>query len=251
MKNIKEVASSFALLDWYCVDLGDLSEYESSVKYYCEETGVPFHDNDLQGCSRAAYEVKPELMLSNIEYYKECEDYLTYWLANSEECENDIKSCVDAICNYTKELEDSSYYEVMKSLQDKFLSEDTKLLHVAYAVSHEYYKYLNNEIFFISNSAGIVGVPSSALYLDFEKSLGKYIAHAEFLEKGEWDGYTLAFNKDTDGCVVVSFYNYKDVFSPERNILLKDTHISYKITSENALIEAETLAHVINLLVEV
>lgn len=265
---IKEVAKAAAYLHLELMDMGD--SFECEVEMLCQEAAVLF-DRDCE----AFYEDEEYLNKKCKEAYEillpsKKDDRLSYFVEtlveNEEYFVNNLKfvkssniathptfQAMLVIANFLTSQEESCFVhlskaeteEKMRNLLWRFLQLDMEVIHTGYVVSSEYWRYLDSNYYFRSNTSYKVGyVPGDE---DMESTLGGYVAHACLMKPGDYGyfdcGYAVGYTRKNEVLVAHLYRVYKK--EKKKDFTVKDTGVELVLT-ENHEENARKIAEMIN-----
>lgn len=228
----REVAKHMAHLHYDLIDLGD--SFSQDVEMLCEDANVVYDEESREYEEDELYlhkkcEEAYEVLLDDEGYVQSFVDTLEEYTyihilgLNYEDCndilEHPILRDILSFAGYVAALPEEFFVTRSKEETKKILNEiiweflvlDMEVIRMGYLVSDEYWKYLNPEYYFISNTADKVGlVPDREME---ERKHGDYAAHVTLSRSGDYGyidcGYAIIYGKNYSGQVVGRIFEYK------------------------------------------
>lgn len=255
-----ELAKAFTYIDIERLDMGD--SHKEIVEFLCEKAEVDF-DSECSEEDEHYYEKKSveayekmikdgriqEIIGSIVDEIYDNFDYLRIVMVYHENKFADIMEhpTVKAICmidDYIQSIHNEAvcsqeHCSKIRELKEKLLSTDIELCYIGHVVGQSYFRYLNPEYYFISNTAFTVGHILSED--ETERELGEYTIHAEVLstlrKNGGDQGYTIAFNRE-NGNIMAHIYAFTKTYEP-LNMTHSDTGCKMRVDTTNIEISAK------------
>ena len=231
-----ELAKALTYIDIERLDMGD--SYEEVVDFLCEKAEIDF-DSECSEEDEHYYEKKSieayekmikdgsiqEILGSIVDEIYDNFDYLRRVMVYHEYKSADIMEhpTAKAIClinDYIQNIHNEvvcskEHCSKMRQIKETLLSTDIELCHIGHSIGHSFFRYLNPEYYFISNTAFTVGHILSED--EPERELGEYTLHAEVLsslrKSGDTQGYVVSFNRENEN-IVAHIYSYTQRYNP-------------------------------------
>lgn len=255
---ISKVAHALTFIDLEFLDMGD--SHKEIVKEICYEGNVEFDEDK-------ADEDENYLQEKSVEAYISClETDSVSWILSFIDCMYDnldnlvtrmVFTRIDAgkvhptveaahvideyISKISSDIPSDVYFSKAKEIKETLESIDIELCYVAHDIGYSYFRYLDPEYYFISNTCFTVG---HILCKDeSEYDLGEYILHASLRNKNNY-GYTVAFRREDENIMAHIYEHHRDII--KSYIVNYDTGIKLQVNHLNIDAFAKELAKNIN-----
>ena len=221
---IEEVAKALAYMDIECMDMGD--SHLEQAEFLCEQAGIEFDDecsieNEYyyeeksveaykkmlkDGSINSMIESIVEENYDNLYYIRQVMVYSE--IHSTDIMEHPTVKAISSINEYIQNIKDESVCSVehckkMTEVMENLSAMDIELCYIGNRLGNKFFRYLNPDSYFISNTAFTVGRVLNEE--DTEYKLGEYTSHASVLShlknKDNSRGYTIAFTRKEEGIV--------------------------------------------------